>query len=563
MALLKKNDVIQAEIDGMTAEGSGVAHYEGMAVFVPHSAPGDIAEVTVIKVTGSYAVGKIRRILRPGKGRCEPDCPSYPRCGGCTFRHLDYAEECRIKRQRVVDAMKRIGGVDQEAEAFIAADRPDRYRNKAQIPYGSEKGQAVFGFYAERSHRIIPFSDCLLQPEVFGAIAQATANFLNDTPNDIYDEATGKGRFRHLYIRRGFATGEIMVCAVVNANGLVREDEFVRRIRAVSPEIKSIVINVNREKTNVIMGQKCRTAWGKDTVRDVLCGVTFEISPLSFYQVNRAQAERLYRKAAEYAGLDGTQTLFDLYCGTGTVGLAMASKAKALYGIEIIPDAVKNALHNAALNGIEHARFLCADAAEGTRQLRSEGVIPDVVVIDPPRKGCSPDVISLINEMSPERLVYISCDPATLARDVARLGSAGWQVERYTAVDMFPRTANVETVALLSHKKPDSHIHLTVEFGEGEGKIPLDEISQKVQNSKPKPKVTYHLMQDYIVEKYGFKVHTAYIAEVKRKLGLPMYDAPNAVEELKNPRKHPTPEKEAAIMDALTHFGIINGEKED
>ena len=453
MALLKKNDVIRVRTEGMTAEGSGVARYDGMAVFVPHSAPGDLADVTVIKVSKNYAVGKIKEIITPGRGRCEPDCPSYPWCGGCTFRHLDYAEECRIKLQRVNDAMQRIGGVKTEAEGFIAADEPDRYRNKAQIPFGEDSGQAVFGFYAERSHRIIPFADCKLQPEIFAAITQATANFLNDTPNDLYDEQSGKGRFRHLYIRRGFATGEIMVCAVVNANGLVREDEFVRRIRNVSPEIKSIVINVNRERTNVIMGQKCRTAWGRDTIRDVLCGVTFEISPLSFYQVNRAQAERLYLKGAEYAGLDGSQVLFDIYCGTGTIGLSMASKAKALYGIEIIPDAVANALRNAEINGISNADFICADAAEGTKQLREKGISPDVVVIDPPRKGCSTEVISLINELSPERVVYISCDPATLARDAARFGEYGWQVERYTSVDMFPRTANVETVALLSHKK--------------------------------------------------------------------------------------------------------------
>ena len=538
MALLKKNDVIRAEIQGMTAEGSGVARYEGMAVIVPGSAEGDVAELTIIKVTGSYAIGKIKALIKQGGGRCEPDCPSYPRCGGCTFRHLDYREECRVKLQRVNDAIKRIGGVELEAEEFIAADSPDRYRNKAQIPFGSDKGQAVFGFYAERSHRIIPFHDCLLQPGIFGSIAQAAANFLNDTPNDIYDETTGKGRFRHLYIRRGFATGEIMVCAVVNANGLVREDEFVRRIRAVSPEIKSIVINVNRERTNVILGQKCRTAWGSNTIHDVLCGVTYEISPLSFYQVNREQAERLYLKAAEYANLDGSQVIYDLYCGTGTIGLTMASKARTVYGIEIIPDAVKNAVRNAEINGISNAHFICADAYDGAKQLLSENKAPDVVIVDPPRKGCSEAAVSLINQISPERIVYISCDPATLARDVSRLRAVGWQLEKFTAVDMFPRTANVETVALLSHKKPDSHIHLTVEFGEGEGKIPLDEISQKVQNSKPKPKVTYHLMQDYIVEKYGFKVHTAYIAEVKRKLGLPMYDAPNAVEELKNPRKN-------------------------
>ena len=439
VALLRKNDIIKAEIDGMTAEGSGVAHYDGMAVFVPRSAPGDIAETTVIKVTSSYAVGKIARILRPGEGRREPDCPSFPKCGGCAFRHLDYAEECRIKLQRVNDAMKRIGGIDSEAEGFIAADEPDRYRNKAQIPFGSEK----------RSHRIIPFGDCLLQPEIFGAISQATANFLNDTPNDVYDEATGKGRFRHLYIRRGFATGEIMVCAVVNANGLVREDEFIRRIRAVSPEIKSIVINSNREKTNVIMGKKCRTAWGSDAIRDTLCGVTFEISPLSFYQVNRAQAERLYLKAAEYAALDGSQVLFDLYCGTGTIGLTMASRAKALYGVEIIPDAVRNAVRNAEINGIANAHFLCGDAREEAQRLKEQGILPDVVVVDPPRKGCSEATVDFLDNISPERIVYISCDPATLARDAARLRERGWQLEKYTAVDMFPRTANVETVALL------------------------------------------------------------------------------------------------------------------
>ena len=445
--LLQKNQMLTVRIEGMTAEGSGVARHEGMAVFVPHAAPGDTLHVKIIKVSKTYAVGRIEGIPEEGPGRIVPDCPSFPRCGGCTFRHLNYAEECAVKRQRVNDAIKRIGGVELEAEAFLAAEQPDRYRNKAQIPFGDSKGQTVYGFYAERSHCIVPFTDCRLQPEIFNAIAQVTANFLRETPNDLYDETTGKGRFRHLYLRRGFATGKIMVCAVVNANGLAREDEFVRRIRAVSPEIKSIVINSNREKTNVILGQKCRTAWGSDTVRDVLCGLTFEISPLSFYQVNRVQAERLYTQAAAYAGLDGSQVVFDLYCGTGTVGLTMAHKARALYGIEIVPDAVENARRNAELNGISNAEFLCADAAEGTGQLRERGIVPDVVLIDPPRKGCSAEVIALLDELAPQRMVYISCDPATLARDVARLAERGWTLEAFTAVDMFPRTANVETVA--------------------------------------------------------------------------------------------------------------------
>lgn len=463
MALLKKNDVIAVDIQGMTAEGSGVARYEGLAVFVPHAAPGDRLSVIIIKVSKNYAVGKIREILSPGPGRITPDCTAYPRCGGCAFRHLDYAAECEIKRQRVNDAFKRIGGLDVEVEEFIPAQTPDRYRNKAQLPFGKEEGQAVFGFYAERSHRIIPFTDCPLQPEIFSTIALTTANFLNDTDNDIYDEVTGKGRFRHLYLRRGFATGEIMVCAVVNANGLAREDEFVRRIRAVSPEIKSIVINVNREQTNVIMGKKCRTAWGKDTIRDVLCGVTFEISPLSFYQVNRAQAEKLYERARQYAAPDGGQVLFDLYCGTGTIGLSMAYGVRQVYGIEVIPDAVENARKNAAANGIVNAEFLCADAAEGTRQLKERGISPDVVVIDPPRKGCSPDVIELINDLSPTRVVYISCDPATLARDAAHFGKYGWRTEQLTAVDMFPRTAHVETVAQLSKEKVDDYIEVDLD----------------------------------------------------------------------------------------------------
>lgn len=448
--VLKKNDLITVNIDGMTAEGSGVARHEGMAVFVPNAAPNDRLSVRIIKLTKSYAVGKIQQIITPGDGRIMPDCPSYPRCGGCTFRHLDYAEECRIKLQRVNDAMKRIGGIDIEAEGFIAAENPDRYRNKAQLPFGNEGNRAIFGFYAERSHRIVPFTDCRLQPEIFNAIAQATANFINDTPNDIYDETTGKGRFRHLYIRRGFATGEIMVCAVVNANGLAREDEFIRRIRAVSPEIKSIIINTNRERTNVIMGAKCRTAWGKDTISDILCGVKFEISPLSFYQVNREQAEKLYNRGREYAGLTGKEVLFDIYCGTGTIGLSMAASASALYGIEIIPDAVENARRNAAANRIDNTEFICADAAEGVGQLKKRGISPDVVIIDPPRKGCSTDIIALIDEMSPERVVYISCDPATLARDIARFAEYGWKAQRLTAVDMFPRTANVETVVLMS-----------------------------------------------------------------------------------------------------------------
>ena len=453
--MLKKNDVMEFGIEGMTAEGSGVARADGCVVFVPHAAPGDRLRVRLIKITKHYAVGRIEEILEPGSGRIETDCPSFPQCGGCAFRHLSYGEECRIKRQRVNDAMQRIGGIALEAEAYIPAAQPDRCRNKAQIPFAAEQGHTVYGFYAGRSHRVIPFSDCRLQPEIFNAIARETARFLDETPNDLYDETTGKGRFRHLYLRRGSATGEIMVCAVVNANGLAEEAEFVRRMTALSPDIRSIVINSNRDRTNVILGKKCRTAWGRDTILDSLCGVKFEISPLSFYQVNHDQTEKLYRRAAEYAGLDGTQVVFDIYCGIGTIGLSVAGQASRVYGIEIVPEAVENARRNAALNGFTNAEYLCADAAEGARALRARGIRPDVVLIDPPRKGCSEEMIALLDEMSPGRMVYISCDPATLARDTARLAALGWYPEKMTAVDMFPRTANVETVCCLYHQKKD------------------------------------------------------------------------------------------------------------
>ncbi len=542
MASLKKNDLITVNIEGMTAEGSGVARHEGMAIFVPNSAPNDYLSVRIIKLSKNYAVGKIHQVITPGDGRIKPDCPSYPKCGGCTFRHLDYAEECRIKLQRVNDAMQRIGGVEIQAEEFIAAEHPDRYRNKAQLPFGKEGSHAVFGFYAERSHRIIPFSDCRLQPEIFNAIAQATANFINDTPNDIYDETTGKGRFRHLYIRRGFATGEIMVCAVVNSNGLAREDEFIKRIRAVSPEIKSIIINTNREKTNVIMGAKCRTAWGNDTISDILCGVKFEISPLSFYQVNREQAEKLYNRGREYAGLTGKEVLFDIYCGTGTIGLSMAASAGRLYGIEIIHDAVENARKNAEANGIENAEFICADAAEGAKQLKERGISPDVVVIDPPRKGCSSEVVALIDEMSPERVVYISCDPATLARDIARFAEFGWKAQKLTAVDMFPRTANVETVVLLSREKAHDHIRFSIN---------TEDLKRNVGGY-----ATYGDIKAYVLEKFGLKVSSLYIAQTKDKCGIKerenYYKGEGKSKELICP-----PEKEAAIMDAFRHFGML------
>ena len=373
----------------------------------------------------------------------------------------------------------------------------------------------------------------------------------------IYSEETGEGLLRHIYLRKAQATGEVMACAVVNGDKIPKPELLAGELLREMPNLKSLVLNSNTARTNVVLGPVCRTLWGEDGIIDELCGLRFFLSPLSFYQVNRSQAERLYQKAAEYAALTGAETLLDLYCGTGTIGLTMAGKAKQVIGVEAVPEAVEDAKRNAALNRITNARFLCGDAALAARQLAEEGVQPDVIVLDPPRKGCDVHLIDTVVNMAPRRVVYVSCDPATLARDLKLFGEKGYETREATPVDLFPRTGHVETVVLLSHKKPDGHINVKVEFGEGEGKVPLDNIAKRAESYKPKERVTYKMIKEYIEAKYGFKVHTAYIAEVKRDLGLPMYDAPNAVEELKQPRKHPTAEKVEAIKDALKHFEVI------
>lgn len=456
--MLQKNMTIRLQITSVTAEGSGVGKTdEGMAVFVPLSAVGDTLDVRILKVKKTYAFGKIERIVTPSQHRVTPDCPHFAQCGGCVFRHIAYEEECRLKQQRVADALERIGGLRVPVSPIIPSERVLRYRNKAQLPVGTDKNSApVMGFYAFHSHRIIDCGDCVLQPESFAAVMRITRDFLAATDNDIYDERTGKGRLRHLYIRAGECTGELMVCYVVNGNGLKREDLLLQMLRQGLPNLKTVVINSNRKKTNVILGSKNRTLYGSGTITDCLCGMRFKISPFSFWQVNREQAERLYEKAREYACLNGDEVLLDLYCGTGTIGLSMARDCRQLIGVEIVADAVRDAEDNAAVNSICNARFLCADAAQAAAQLEREGVRPDVIVLDPPRKGCGAELVKTIGKMNPKRVVYVSCDPATLARDLAFFGEAGYQTEQVTPVDMFPRTAHVETVVLLRRKNQSS-----------------------------------------------------------------------------------------------------------
>ena len=555
--MLKKNQIEEAEITAMSSDGNGIAKIDGMVVFVPYTAVGDKLKIRIVKVQKNYSFGIIEEILEPSPDRVDDNCPVYKKCGGCAFRHISYEAELRHKAEFVQSNLRRLGGLDPVMLPITPSPLVQGYRNKAQYPIREYDGKIEAGFFAKRSHRVISCASCDLQPTFFEQILEYTKQFLEEYHISAYDEQTGKGKVRHLYIRCGEVSGEVMVCLVVNSERLPHAAEYVEGLLKVCPQVVSVVLNINREQNNVILGQKCITLYGKDTIEDTLCDVRFELSPLSFYQVNRQAAEKLYRLAAEMAQFEGNELLIDLYCGAGTIGLSMTSKVRELIGVEIVPDAVENAKENAKRCGVENARFICADAKEAAAQLAAENLHPDVIVVDPLRKGCDLEVLQAIAAMAPKRLVMISCNSASLARDCKELEALGYHLEKAAPVDLFPRTTHVETVVLLSHKKPDSYIHIDVEFGEGEGKIPVDKIVQRAEQYKPKERVTYKRIKEYILEKYGFKVHTAYIAEVKRSLGLPMYDAPNAVEKLKQARKHPTPEKVEAIKDALHYFAVI------
>lgn len=549
----REGQLCRLVIDGYASDGAGVARLDGMVVFVQGGIRGEACDVRLTHVGRSALWGRVEEVVNPSPARIFPRCLHYTKCGGCQFRHMNYAEELEAKRIRVEDALRRLGGAEIHVSAILGAEQVDRYRNKAQFPVA--KGPRI-GFYRPRSHDVIDVDDCLLQGEAAARLRGAVKEWMAEYSIPAYNERTFTGLVRHVYVRTNRA-GRSLCCLLVNGRGVPREAELVRALRRAEPNLAGIVLGVNEKHNNVILGDSYRTLWGEDFLSDTLCGLTFRLSVPSFYQVNPAQTEVLYGKALEFAGLTGAETVLDLYCGIGTISLVMARKAGMVWGAEVVPQAVDDAIANAQRNHIENARFLCADAGEAARYLEGEGVRPDVVCVDPPRKGLAEDVVDTIADMGPQRVVYVSCDPGTLGRDVKRFAGRGYTLKRAVAVDMFPRTAHVETVVLLSHKKADSYIHIDVEFGEGEGKIPVDSIAKRAEAYKPKEKVTYKMIKEYIEAKYGFKVHTAYIAEVKRDLGLPMYDAPNAVEELKQPKKHPTPEKVEAIKDALRYFAVI------
>lgn len=450
--MLKKNDEIYLTVKSCTLQGSGVCDYDGMTVFVRGGVTGDRVLAHIIKVKKTYAVGIIKKLLQRSSMRSKDFCPIAEKCGGCCFAHIKYDAELEIKAGQVADNFKRLGGLDVELDPIIPSPSADRYRNKAQYPVGSDGNFAQIGFYAPMTHRIIDCADCRLQPEEFSQITDIFRDWIRKNKISVYNETENSGILRHIYIRKAVASNQLMVCIVATCKNVPQLDELIQALTEVEG-VKSIILNINTEKTNVVLGKECQTLWGGDYITDELCGLKFNISPLSFYQVNHDGAEILYGKAKEYAELTGRETLVDLYCGTGTIGLTMADKAKSLIGVEIIPQAIENAKENARLNGIGNAEFICSDASKAAQMLLERGVKPDVVILDPPRKGCDEALVGTVAEMSPERIVYVSCDSATLARDCRRFANLGYSLQKATPVDMFPHTAHVETVCLMSKKE--------------------------------------------------------------------------------------------------------------
>ena len=479
-------------------------------------------------------------------------------CGGCPLLGLDYAEQLKQKEEKVRALVGKYGPV----HPIRGMEQPYHYRNKVISTFATGwGGKLTSGIYAANSHKVLPVESCLLQDEVLDKTMQAVRAAANACRYQPYDEDKGTGLVRHCLLRRGVATGQVMVVLVTAQPVLPGAKNFVKALLAEAAQrgvtVTTVVQNVNSRKTSVVLGEAEKVLYGKGFILDTLCGKTYAISPRSFYQVNPAQTAVLYGLAVEAAKLTGKEVVLDAYCGIGTIGLTAADHAKQVVGVELNRDAVQDAIGNARHNGVKNARFFAADATRWIGEAAAAGEKADVIFMDPPREGSTPEFLASVARMAPKRVVYVSCNPVTLARDLATLTKLGYKAEGFTPVDMFPHTEHVETVVLLSHKKADSYIHIDVEFGEGEGKIPVDSIAKRAEAYKPKEKVTYKMIKEYIEAKYGFKVHTAYIAEVKRDLGLPMYDAPNAVEELKQPRKHPTPEKVEAIKDALRYFAVI------
>ena len=538
---LAKNQEHTVTIEGYGEGGMGVARIDGRVVFVHGALRGEKCRVLILKTLKSVAFAKVLEVIEPSSERITPDCPYFPRCGGCTYRHIRYEEELRLKKQRVQDNLSRIGGSDVTVEEILGARDTLRYRNKAQYPVSKD---GAVGFYRARTHEVIECEHCLLVKPEADAAAEALREYMQSCRVAGYDEKTGRGLVRHLYIRSN-AAGESLVCVLVNGDKLPKEDRLVTLLRDACPKCTGIVLGTNTKKGNVILGDRYRTLWGSDRLEDTLCGKTFRLSVPSFYQVNRIQAERLYAKAIEFAGLTGQETVLDLYCGAGTITLALSDHAKKVLGAEIVPEAIDDARENAARNGVKNVEFFCGDASDVAKKLARENLRPDVITVDPPRKGLAADVVESIAEMQPGRVVYVSCDSATMARDVKRLADLGYTAQRACAVDMFPRADHVETVVLLSKGEVDSK-KIRVEFS-------LEDMDM----SEFQDGATYTQIKDYVQEHSGLKVSNLYISQIKRKCGIGVgknYNLPKS-EDSRQPQC--PPEKEKAIREAFKYFGMI------
>lgn len=538
---LEKNRIYRAHIDGYSSEGLGIARIDGQVVFVHGAVRGETCDVLVMKVLKNAAFGKIAALAEPSPARRQPDCPYYGRCGGCDFRHMSYEEELWAKRARVQDALTRIGGAEVTVEEILGAEQPLHYRNKSIYPI-APAGEV--GFYRARSHQVVHVEHCLIQKPEADALAQAVRDYIARFRVEPYNEATGRGLLRHLYVRTS-CRGESLACLLVNGSRLPHEQELVDMLRAAVPGVCGVVLGENTRRGNAILGDRYRTLWGRDYLTDTLCGLELRLSVPSFYQVNHDQAQRLYEKALEYAGLTGRELAVDLYCGAGTITQVLARRARHVIGGEIVPEAIRDAEDSARRNGVGNVEFLCGDASRLAAELRQRGLRPDVICVDPPRKGLAPDVVEAAASMTPGRIVYVSCDPATLARDVARFAPLGYCPVRACAVDLFPGTAHVETVVLLSKGEIDSK-KVRVEFS-------LEDMDMSgFQND-----ATYSQIKERVLQQTGLKVSSLYIAQIKQKHGIIERENYNKTKSENTRQPKCPPEKEAAITEALKYFGMI------
>ena len=541
--MLEKNQIYETTVTDYTTEGQGIAHIDGITVFIPNAIVGERVRLRIETLRKTWAAGKITEILEKSPHRVSRECPVAKLCGGCDFWHMDYTEETRLKADRVKTCLNRMAGEQLEEIPILAAPTCHGYRNKAQYPVSSKKGRAYAGFFRAGTHDVVENSRCLILPRETDAVKDTVVDYVNQYHIPAYDEIAHKGLLRHIYVRRGAVSGQILVCLVCNGERIPHVPELVERLKKI-PGFTTLVLSVNTKKGNAVLGDKFITLYGPGFIEDTLCGLNFRLSPRSFYQVNHHQAQRLYQAAIDQAAITKEDLVLDLYCGVGTITLAMAASAGKVIGVEVVEQAVEDARDNAKRNGIENAEFFCGDAGQAALRLEQQGIRPDVITVDPPRKGLNADTIEAITRMAPKRLVYVSCDPATLARDVALLKQRGFTLKSAQAADLFPRCAHVETVALLGRKQVSDYLHIAVNTEDLE-----TDVGRIYTNDD---------IKQYIEDKYGFKVHSAYIGQVREKLGIREHE--NYNDSHTSPRKPCVcpEEKEAAIMEALKHFGFIS-----